>query len=124
MPTMKIEMTIPELQSFIATNRVNIEWREDTVYCIKEALKDWYEDLNDWMQNNPNSKDYPDGIENCIHFIKEDKRELNQHRRDLAHYVKLQIAAKKALRKAYEDERKKVVEHKKNAEKFFNVIVC
>jgi len=124
MPTMKIDMTIPELQSFIATNRVNIEWREDSIYRIKEGLKDWYEELNDWMQNNPNSKDYPDGIENCIHFIKEDKRELNQHRRDLAHYVKLQIAAKKALRKAYEDERKKVEEHKKNAEKFFNVIVC
>lgn len=124
MPTMKIEMTIPELQSFIATNRVNIEWREDAIYRIKEGLKDWYEELNDWIQNNPNSKDYPDGIENCIHFIKEDKRELNQQRRDLAHYVKLQIVAKKALRKAYEDERKRVEEHKKNVEKFFNVIVC
>lgn len=79
MPTMKIEMTIPELQSFIALNKKDI-------YRTELELE--------WLDNG--------GYNNI-----NKRRKLMKE--DLRRFHKFQIAAKKALRKAYEDQRESVM---------------
>ena len=78
MPTMKIEMTIPELQSFIAKNKKEI---------YRRTVLGW---LDSGSYNNINKR----------------KKLMKE---DLRRFHKFQIAAKKALRKAYEDQREAVM---------------